>query len=1731
MTNDIMQRYHVHTCGVVSRRARRKERAGGWRRRRLVFDFLESRRLLSTNVADFPIRVEGGDPEGIASGAGSDKNIWVTLSSNNIGMINPNDTAAGVTQYPIPTLNSGAGPIAAGPDGNYWFFEETAGQFGVINATTGLITETPLLSISKPQIDGLAAGPNGYVWFTVNNTSQIGEISTANDQITLFPTFTPGAEPYGIVEGPDGNMWFTEAGTNQIGMIDPTTHAVHEFAIDSLGSDEAEGITVGSDHNLWFTLAGTSKIGVMDPYTGAMVAEYSTKSPNREPNSITLGPDGNLWFTEEGADNSTYAVFIAMVTTDGVVDEYEGGAPANAIPIDITAAQGNLWFVDSNASGALSLNPTSHVFTPYSYTATAADSANGITADSNGNLWFTQRTDTQVGALNTTTDVSTEFAVPSTGSYGNPLGITLGPDNNLWFAEAGYFGAGDKIGWINPSNDQINAQAVQSANADPYEIVSDPADGNLWFTEQGVDKVGRINPKTEAVAEFPVPTANAEPEAITVDPSGNVWFTEYNAAQIGYLSPNNPNDIQSYRVAYRPEGIVADANGNIWVSEDVSGTYFLDEYNPSNGAMINQYTVSTGHSAYALTLGPDGDIWFTDSSGNIGTLTSSGTFTFYATPNESPVAITSSPDGNIWFTGTGASGYPNVIGVVTLTATATPTQLAVATQPPGSVTATDGFGLTVAVENSAGDPDIDYTGTVTIALANNPGGDTLKGTLTAAVNQGVAVFSGLTLKVPGIGYTVTVTASGLSSTTSDAFNVTLGATRLVVRTEPPTSVQAGTAFSITVSAEDGLGNIDTTYNEAITLTLGNANGATLSGVLVVGANDGVAIFAGLSMNQPGNDYVILASSGNLTSATSNGFDVKTGPPHQLVVANGDEPPSSVIAGANFGLTIEAEDQFGYEATSFDGSVTLSISNNSNVQFQGDLTLNASGGLVTFSGLSIDTVGSYTIEATSTGLISATTSAVSVTSGQAVKLVVTSGNEPPSTITAGGAFGFVVDAVDNFGNIDPTYGKTVTIATSPAVTLTGSPAATAQDGVATFTGLSIDAVGTYTIQTSSGSLNAGTTTPVTVTPGPVFQLTVTAQPPTPITAADTFGLAIGAADQYGNAISTFSGTVIITLANNPGVTLYGTLSEPTQSGVATFSGLSITKAGNYQIQATSGSLVATTTSTFTVSAAGANQLAFGQQPGNTIAGTTIGPVTVQVEDASGNIVATDNTTQVTASLHSGAGTLTGTKTATAVNGVASFDDLEDDASGTLSLQFSAAGVAPGVSTSITISPAAAYQLLIHTQPSQTATAGQPFATQPVIDEVDRYGNLETGDNSTGITVSLATGNGPLQATTTVTESGGIATFTDLADNRAGVISLNFTGLGLMAGPSSNVFISPAATAQLVIQTPPFANVTAGNPLTDPIVIDEEDQFGNVETGDNSTVITASLASGRGPLHGTTAATVSRGVATFNTLEDDTAGTLSLKFTSGAHYSVVANATDVAAAPATQLVVTTPPPTTLSAGQAFDITISAEDQFGNLDTSYSQDVTISVPGGPGFTTAVQAKNGVAAFVGLTLPASAHAVTIQATAPGLSGAATNPIPVTSPAPTIIGESVLKLQKKNKKGKPIGKPAFAGFEIDFSAPMNPSNAGNSTNYQVDSTSTKRAKKKTGPVYKPVAFTATYHQTNDVSSVFLAIKNAAPFAKGGRITIINTPPNGVSSAGGAPLATADTDLNISPKAKVIKLS
>ena len=64
----------------------------------------------------------------------------------------------------------------------------------------------------------------------------------------------------------------------------------------------------------------------------------------------------------------------------------------------------------------------------------------------------------------------------------------------------------------------------------------------------------------------------------------------------------------------------------------------------------------------------------------------------------------------------------------------------------------------------------------------------------------------------------------------------------------------------------------------------------------------------------------------------------------------------------------------------------------------------------------------------------------------------------------------------------------------------------------------------------------------------------------------------------------------------------------------------------------------------------------------------------------------------------------------------------------------------------VSPAAASQLVITQQPSATATAGVAFATQPVVEEEDAFGNVITSDSTHTVTAARSTGTASLQGST-------------------------------------------------------------------------------------------------------------------------------------------------------------------------------------------------------------------------------------------------------------------------------------------------------------------------------------------------------------------------------------------------
>jgi streptogramin lyase len=163
----------------------------------------------------------GSGPSGIA--AGPDGNLWVTESApgpspngNAIAVVDPANANSPAVEHPIPTAASVPSGIAAGPDGNLWFAEKSAGKIGRITPG-GIITEFPLPA-SGDQPTSIVAGPDGNMWFTRSNGSGIGRInpSAANPASTI-QTFSAGANPTGITVGPDANIWFTGRNGNFIG--------------------------------------------------------------------------------------------------------------------------------------------------------------------------------------------------------------------------------------------------------------------------------------------------------------------------------------------------------------------------------------------------------------------------------------------------------------------------------------------------------------------------------------------------------------------------------------------------------------------------------------------------------------------------------------------------------------------------------------------------------------------------------------------------------------------------------------------------------------------------------------------------------------------------------------------------------------------------------------------------------------------------------------------------------------------------------------------------------------------------------------------------------------------------------------------------------------------------------------------------------------------------------------------------------------------------------------------------------------------------------------------------------------------------------------------------------------------------------------------------------------------------------------------------------------------------
>jgi hypothetical protein len=106
----------------------------------------------------------------------------------------------------------------------------------------------------------------------------------------------------------------------------------------------------------------------------------------------------------------------------------------------------------------------------------------------------------------------------------------------------------------------------------------------------------------------------------------------------------------------------------------------------------------------------------------------------------------------------------------TVTVQTPATLTAINTQPGGAMPSTT-FTMqpVVSIRSAAGDLATGATNSVTAAVATGSG--TIAGTATVAAVNGVATFTDLSITGHGTGFSLTFTASGLTSSTSNTFNV------------------------------------------------------------------------------------------------------------------------------------------------------------------------------------------------------------------------------------------------------------------------------------------------------------------------------------------------------------------------------------------------------------------------------------------------------------------------------------------------------------------------------------------------------------------------------------------------------------------------------------------------------------------------------------------------------------------------------------------------------------------------------------------------------------------------------------------------------------------------------------------------------------------------------------------------------------------------------------------------
>ena len=537
----------------------------------------------------------------------------------------------------------------------------------------------------------------------------------------------------------------------------------------------------------------------------------------------------------------------------------------------------------------------------------------------------------------------------------------------------------------------ISSIGLVSATSASFDI-SNPS--QVVFGTQPVDAVAGVN-ITNFTVEIQdalgnlVNTANntvtlsfaSDPSAGAATLSGTLSV----AAVAGVATFTNINIDKAYTYT-----LDASATG---LTSDTSSSFTI---NPTTASKL-AFSVEPSNTEYGTVISPSIAVQILDAYDNLTTNTDSITLALNTNPGGSTLSGTltqAATSGTATFNDISldqvATGYDLIASATGLSSAtsasfdiiATPTQLAITTEPVNAEQNAPMSDIIVEVRDANNNLVTDATNTVTLAFGTDPssGSASIAGTVSVAAVSGIATFSGLSIDTVNTGYTFSIASTGLTSATSTSFDITTPTpVKLAFGTQPVDAVAGVNITSFTVEIQDAASNVVTASTDTITLSFASdpsAGAATLSGTLSVAAVAGVATFTNINIDKA-YTYTLDASATGLTSDTSSSFTINPTTASKLAFS---VEPSNTEYGTVISPSIAVQILDAYDnLTTNTDSITLALNTNpGGSTLSGTLTQAATSGTATFNDISLDQVATgYDLIASATGLSSATSASFDI----------------------------------------------------------------------------------------------------------------------------------------------------------------------------------------------------------------------------------------------------------------------------------------------------------------------------------------------------------------------------------------------------------------------------------------------------------------------------------------------------------------------------------------------------------------------------------------------------------------------------------------------------------------------------------------------------------------------------------------------------------------------------------